>query len=158
MSSARPDAANAFAFPTASHPEEGEKVRTQARTQPGEDQLDDAIAESFPASDPVSVTVSPVPKEPPAGAAGAAHARRLPGSTAVWAAALLSTAALGVGAAMLLGRRRAAQKKPLSLLSQGLRGVWSEAGSQVNKALPKAQKLGRGQVKHLKRTLQGVRP
>ncbi|RYY82835.1 MAG: hypothetical protein EOO24_39780, partial [Comamonadaceae bacterium] len=53
----------AFSFPTADHPGEGEKVKKPTGPQPEEDQLDEAIAHSFPASDPVSVTVSPVPKD-----------------------------------------------------------------------------------------------
>lgn len=100
----------AFSFPTASHPEEGEKVQAAASAHPGEDQLDEAISQSFPASDPVSVTVSPVPKdeakkdEVRKAAASGLQALRSP--TGFWAAALLSTAVVGVGAALLFQRQR----------------------------------------------------
>lgn len=125
-------AAPAFAFPTARHPQEGEKVRPLPSAQPGEDQLDDAISQSFPASDPVSVTVSPVPKDEAEKkeAAKPAVVRQQP---AILAAALVSTAVLGVGAALLWGRHRRAQQ-PRALLAEGLRGAWAQAGRQVQKA------------------------
>lgn len=59
----------AFAFPTAEHPAQAEKVASAGTPQPDDNTLDQAIAESFPASDPVSVTVS----EPPAAGRRAAH-------------------------------------------------------------------------------------
>ena len=95
-----------FAFPTASDPEKGETV--QRSPQPDEDQLDEAIAQSFPASDPVSVTVSPVPHETQETAAKPA-----PTPSAAWTTALLSSAVLGlgVGAAVMWGRHRAAQRR-----------------------------------------------
>ena len=146
---AKPNAAPpAFAFPTASHPEEAEKVRPLPSAQPGEDQLDDAIAHSFPASDPVSVTVSPVPKDEAAqekdekegqGDKAAATGRAQP---AMWtAAAVVSTALVGVGAALLWGRQRRTAKRAVPRLAAGL---WSQLGQ----AAPKPPKL------HLPRRLR----
>lgn len=117
----------AFSFPTARHPEEGEKVRPASTAQPGEDQLDEAIAHSFPASDPVSVTVSPVPKdevqqeEARHAAASKAAARRSPAG--FWAAALMSTAVVGVGAgvAWLFQRQRRASRGPAPRLPSDVR-------------------------------------
>lgn len=101
----------AFSFPTADKPGEGEKVASDDTGRAGEEQLDEAIAQSFPASDPVSVTVSPVPKESPpeqrepASDVGAASSSPAKLDFGFWAAAFISTAALGLGAAWLLRRR-----------------------------------------------------
>jgi len=146
------DGAPPFAFPTAHHPEEAEKVRARPHAQPGEDQLDDAISQSFPASDPVSVTVSPVPKdETEKKKEGAAAAVAAPAS-ALWAVALVSTAALGVGAALLWGRRRKAAQQPRALLAEGLRGAWAQAGRQVQKA----RKQGQQEQQRVQRLLHSL--
>lgn len=110
----------AFSFPTANHPEEGEKVLASGNAQPGEDQLDQAIAESFPASDPVSVTVSPVPKDEAqkdrAKKDAASSAGTLRPPAGFWTVALLSTAVIGVGAALLVKRQRSATHRLASLV------------------------------------------
>lgn len=131
-------AAPAFAFPTARRPQEGEKVRPLPSAQPGEDQLDDAISQSFPASDPVSVTVSPVPKDEAEKKKPAAKQAVVRQQPAILAAALVSTAVLGVGAALLWGRHRRAQQ-PRARLANGLRGAWAQAGRQVQKARKQGQ-------------------
>ncbi|WP_225782028.1 hypothetical protein [Xenophilus sp. Marseille-Q4582] len=145
-------AAPAFAFPTASHPEEGEKVRPLPSAQPGEDLLDDAISQSFPASDPVSVTVSPVPQDE----AQKKKDRATPATPSsapspLWAVALVSTAALGVGAALLWGRHRRAQQ-PAARIANGLRGAWAQAGRQVEKA----RKQGLQEQKRVRKLLHGL--
>lgn len=95
------DSPQPFAFPTSERPHEGEKVAAPgSQSQPAEDQLDEGIAESFPASDPVSVMVS---KSPNSGTAdGKTPRASLHGQTLPWrptsaSAALLSAALLGVG-------------------------------------------------------------
>lgn len=51
-------------FPTREHhPASGEGVKPQA-VPPSEDSIDHGVEESFPASDPVSVTVTVVPTVP----------------------------------------------------------------------------------------------
>lgn len=50
-----------FVFPTSErHPKKPEELPLPAVEDPSEDAIDAGIAESFPASDPVSVTVSRV--------------------------------------------------------------------------------------------------
>lgn len=98
-------AAAPFAFPTASRPQEGEQVSPTASPQPGEDQLDAGIAESFPASDPVSVMVSRKPEtasSAPASPRDQSNQRDRSGGSALplppgWATVLVTTALLGVG-------------------------------------------------------------
>lgn len=143
------DAAPAFAFPTARHPQEGEKVRPLPSAQPGEDQLDDAISQSFPASDPVSVTVSPVPKDEAEKKKETVQQAVVRQQPTILAAALVSTAVLGVGAALLWGRHRRAQQQPRALLTDGLRGAWAQAGRQVQKA----RKQGLQEQKRVQRLL-----
>lgn len=144
-------AAPAFAFPTALHPQEGEKVRPLPSAQPGEDQLDDAISQSFPASDPVSVTVSPVPKDEAEKRKEAVQRAGTRQQPVLLAAALVSTAVLGVGAALLWGRHRRA-KQPRALLADGLRGAWAQAGRQVQKA----RQQGRQEQQRVQRLLASL--
>ena len=143
--------APAFAFPTASHPKEGEKVRELPKAPPGEDQLDDAISQSFPASDPVSVTVSPVPKDEAEKEKEAVKQAVVRQQPAILAAALVSTAVLGVGAALLWSRHRRAQQ-PRALLADGLRGAWVQAGRQVQKA----RKQGQQEQQRVQRLLSSL--
>jgi hypothetical protein len=58
----KPDSVNKpFVFPTASkHPETPEEALEPVIVEPSEDAIDAGIEESFPASDPVSVTVTKV--------------------------------------------------------------------------------------------------
>jgi len=88
---------DAFGFPTAAHPAGGEQVATPTHPQPDEDALDRGIAESFPASDPVSVTVSAPPRAAPPAATPAdpRPAWRRPAPLAI-----ASSALLGLGAAV----------------------------------------------------------
>ena len=55
---------DAFRFPTADNPQAAEKVAPPEKREPDEATLDEGIEQSFPASDPVSVTVTKV-KLPP---------------------------------------------------------------------------------------------
>ncbi|WP_295546084.1 hypothetical protein [uncultured Pseudacidovorax sp.] len=55
--------ADAFRFPTADNPQAAEKVAPPEKREPDEAALDEGIEQSFPASDPVSVTVSPPPRK-----------------------------------------------------------------------------------------------
>ncbi len=88
----------AFAFPTAEHPAQAEKVATTRTQQADDDTLDQGIAESFPASDPVSVTVSEPPSPAPRAEQSAPGADARP----VWRrpapVAIASSAVIGLGA------------------------------------------------------------
>ena len=106
---------DAFRFPTAKRPEAAEKVPTPERREPDEQTLDEGIEASFPASDPVSVTISPTPS-PEAASRGAAPR---PARAASWRTPALAMAAssalLGLGLAALLGRRRRQRQALLRL-------------------------------------------
>ncbi|WP_295378126.1 hypothetical protein [uncultured Pseudacidovorax sp.] len=59
---------DAFRCPTADNPQAAEKVAPPEKREPDEATLDEGIEQSFPASDPVSVTVSPPPRKRDEGA------------------------------------------------------------------------------------------
>ena len=88
----------AFAFPTAEHPAQAEKVASARTPQPDDDTLDQGIAESFPASDPVSVTVSEPPSAAPRARDDAATADARPAWRRPAPVALASSAVIGLGA------------------------------------------------------------
>lgn len=88
----------AFAFPTAEHPAQAEKVASARTPQPDDNTLDQAIAESFPASDPVSVTVSEPPAAAPRTEAPTAAVEERPVWRRPTPVALASSAVIGLGA------------------------------------------------------------
>lgn len=88
----------AFAFPTSEHPAQAEKVATTRTPQPDDDTLDQAIAESFPASDPVSVSVTEPPSAAPRTRAPAAGVDARPAWRRPAPVALASSAVIGLGA------------------------------------------------------------
>lgn len=61
-----PSGKRPWPFPTADHHPPADPA-APVPTQPSEEALDHGIQESFPASDPVSVTVTTVPDPAPAG-------------------------------------------------------------------------------------------
>ncbi|MDN4589656.1 hypothetical protein DBA29_14255 [Xenophilus aerolatus] len=89
---------DAFVFPTSERPEQAEKVTSARVPQPDDDTLDQGIAESFPASDPVSVTVTEPPSPAPRTRAPKAGVE----DRAAWRwpapVALASSAVIGLGA------------------------------------------------------------
>ena len=95
---------SAFRFPTARRPDAAEKVPAPEKREPDESTLDEGIEASFPASDPVSVTISPTPSREAARRGGATPAH------AAWRkpvmAALASSALVGLGLAALFRQRR----------------------------------------------------
>jgi len=98
------DTREAFRFPTASQPEAAEKVPSPPRSAPDEGTLDEGIEASFPASDPVSVTVSPVPSPEAARRGAPAPARGRWRTPAL--AMVASSALVGLGLAALVNQRR----------------------------------------------------
>lgn len=108
---------NAFGFPTSAHPAAAEKVRDTAPAQPDEQTLDAGLEESFPASDPVSVSVSAPPRKAqgrqgdPSGERGRARSFwRQPAPVALVSSALLGAGALTYWAATALRRRRSPRR------------------------------------------------
>jgi len=89
---------NAFAFPTSEHPAQAEKVASAPTPQPDDNTLDQGIAESFPASDPVSVTVSEPPTAAPLTQQPAAGVEERPAWRRPAPVALASSAVIGLGA------------------------------------------------------------
>lgn len=80
---------DAFRFPTADNPQAAEKVAPPEKREPDEAALDEGIEQSFPASDPVSVTVSPPPRKRDKGAR-----RRVKGLVISKSFALIASAAI----------------------------------------------------------------
>lgn len=72
-----PDADKPWPFPTADHHPPADPAKPLPE-EPTEDALDHGIEESFPASDPVSVTVTTVPSETEPGAQADAPAPQRP--------------------------------------------------------------------------------
>jgi len=58
MATSAPSSPEPFHFPTSGDPQGGEHVAAPKEDAPSESAVDHGVEESFPASDPVSVTVS----------------------------------------------------------------------------------------------------